>query len=62
MVKDIIYREALDETGTGSWVDKVPASVVDLIKKNWDIVKGFARSDDNTRRVMGMKFPLEGYK
>jgi hypothetical protein len=36
--------------------------VVEIIKRNWDVVDKFARMEDNTMRVMGMKFPKEGYK
>ena len=28
---------------------------------NWNIVEKFASSEDNTTRVLGMKFPREGY-
>jgi hypothetical protein len=36
--------------------------VVEIIKRNWDVVDKFARMEDNTMRVIGMKFPKEGYK
>jgi hypothetical protein len=44
------------------WEDKVPRGVADIIRKNWDVVEKFAGLDDGTKRVMGMKFPQEGYK
>ena len=31
------------------------------INKNWNIVEKFASSEDKTMRVLGMKFPREGY-
>jgi len=40
----------------------VPERVVGIIKKNWYVVDKFARMEDDTTRVMGMKFPKEGYK
>jgi hypothetical protein len=40
----------------------VPEAVTEIIKKNWNIVDKFARMEDSTTRVMGMKFPKEGYK
>ena len=44
------------------WHGKVPEVVAEIIKKNWNIVEKFARIEDSTMRVMGMKFPKEGYK
>ena len=40
---------------------QVPKSVAEIINKNWNIVEKFASSEDNTMRVLGMKFPREGY-
>jgi hypothetical protein len=60
-VKEELYRQAL-EGGDEGWRDKVPEQVVDIIKKNWEIVDKFARVEDSTTKVMGMKFPKEGYK
>lgn len=60
-VKEELYLQAVKDGGDG-WRDKVPGPVADIIKKNWDIVDKFARMEDNTKRVMGMKFPREGYK
>jgi hypothetical protein len=44
------------------WCRKVPKAVAQIIKRNWNIVDKFARMEDSTTRVMGMKFPKEGYK
>jgi hypothetical protein len=60
-VKEELYRQAL-EGGDDNWRDKVPGQVVDIIKKNWDVVEKYARMKDSTTRVMGMKFPKKGYK
>ena len=43
------------------WENQVPKSVAESINKNWNIVEKFASSEDNTMRVLGMKFPREGY-
>jgi hypothetical protein len=40
----------------------VPEPVARIIGANWDTVIKFARSEDATSRVMGMKFPKQGYK
>lgn len=60
-VKEALYKEVL-EGGNGAWSASVPAPVTNIIKRNWDIVDKFARMEDRTTRVMGMKFPKEGYK
>ncbi len=60
-VKEELYNQAL-HGGDDVWSGKVPEQVAGIIKKNWEIVDMFARMDDNTMRVMGMKFPKEGYK
>jgi len=43
------------------WEKQVPKSVAEIINKNWNVVEKFASSEDNTMRVLGMKFPREGY-
>ena len=57
--KNEMYKSALEEEG--QWEEQVPKSVAEIIRKNWKIVEGFASSEDKTMRVLGMKFPLEGY-
>lgn len=59
-VKEELYRQAV-EGGDEAWRTKVPNQVVNVIKQNWDVVDKFARMEDSTARVMGMKFPKEGY-
>ncbi len=60
-VKELLYQDALGSS-SDHWRNKVPSPVAEIIKKNWDIVKKFAPLDDSTKRVMGMKFPREGYR
>jgi hypothetical protein len=60
-VKDLLYQEVLEGLEV-DWKDKVPASVAGLIRKNWNVVEKFASEEDSTTRVMGMKFPRDGYK
>ena len=58
-VKEKMYDEA---TGKKiSWTEYVPPKVVDIIKQNWILVEKYANSKDETTRVVGMKFPKEGY-
>ncbi|MEW5841256.1 MAG: hypothetical protein AB1753_09665, partial [Thermoproteota archaeon] len=51
-VKEMMYREATEGAAGGKdWRDMVPAPVVRIIEKNWDVVKGFAAAEDATMRV-----------
>ncbi len=57
-----LYRQVVEGKGDPEWIRKVPEAVARIIKKNWNIVDKFARMEDSTTRVMGMKFPKDGYK
>ena len=57
-----LYRQVFDAKSDEEWRRKVPEPVAQIIKKNWNIVDKFARMEDSTARVMGMKFPQDGYK
>ncbi len=57
-----LYRQVFDGKSDEEWRRKVPEPVAQIIKKNWNIVDKFARMEDSTAKVMGMKFPQEGYK
>jgi hypothetical protein len=56
-----LYRQAVGGDSDEEWRGKVPEAVAEIIKKNWNIVDKFARIQDSTTKVMGMKFPQEGY-
>ena len=43
------------------WEDDVFPQVAEIIKENWDVVENYAKIEDNTTRVAGMKFPTDGY-
>ena len=58
-VKNDMYKSVLHKKN--DWKIQVPAQVAEIISKNWNIVEKFASSEDNTMRVLGMKFPKEGY-
>ncbi|SRR5579875_736078 len=45
-----------------TWYDKVPSKVASLMKENWDVVERFALAEDRTIKVMGMKFPRDGFQ
>lgn len=61
-VKEMLYSQALGEKRQDGWHDMVPAPVAGVIEANWDTVERYAKSEDETTRVMGMKFPQQGYK
>ena len=57
-----LYSQVVEGGSDEEWSRRVPEAVAQIIKKNWDIVDKFARMEDSTTRVIGMKFPKEGYK
>ena len=62
-IRERLYQQALTAGDRDEeWLEKVPETVAEIIKKNWNIVDKFARMEDSTTRMMGMKFPKEGYK
>lgn len=58
-VKEKIYDDALGKKS--DWIENVPKGVAEIIKRNWSVVEKFAKMDDKTTRIAGMKFPKEGY-
>jgi len=58
-VKENIYKAALGEES--NWKKDVPESVARIIDENWNVIKKFSEMEDKTTRVLGMKFPKEGW-
>jgi len=58
-VKENIYNSALGKAT--NWKKDVPQSVQQIIEENWEVIKKFSDSEDKTTRVLGMKFPKEGW-
>jgi hypothetical protein len=58
-VKQSLYDSALGKKS--DWKKDVPENVGKIIIENWDVVKKFAGLEDKTTRVLGMKFPKEGW-
>ncbi len=57
-------KEELYQSQNGqkmNWEENVPKVVADIIKDNWDVVENFAVIEDKTKKVAGMKFPIDGY-
>lgn len=70
-VKNLLYNSVVHEDERSSdtgynqenmrWNDFVSPKVVEVIKRNWDTIRTFSISKDETIRVMGMKFPKNGF-
>ena len=58
-VKEKLFDAALGKETT--WKEDVPESIAKVIEEDWETVEKFAKIDDMTTRVAGMKFPKEGY-
>jgi len=58
-VKEKMYDTALG--GKSDWKKDVPESVGKIIEENWDVIEKYSNLEDKTRRVLGMKFPVEGW-
>jgi len=58
-VKNKMYETVLGKNTT--WEEDVPQKVVEIIKQHWKIIEKYAKLEDETTRVLGMKFPKDGY-
>ena len=58
-VKQKMFEAALGKDT--DWENYVSPEVVKIIQENWDLVKKYATSKDCTYRVLGMKFPSNGF-
>ena len=63
-VKESIYNQALnngEKSQDSNWEEKIPPSVVRIIKDNWNVVEKFANEKDETLKIVGVKFPKKGF-
>jgi len=58
-VKNKMYDAVLGKNTT--WEEDVPPKLVEIIKQQWKVVEKYAKLEDETTRVVGMKFPKDGY-
>jgi hypothetical protein len=58
-VKEKLYDAALGKKST--WKENVPEEIINIIDEEWETVEKFANEEDQTTRIVGMKFPKEGY-
>ena len=57
-------KEKMYDTVLGKkldWKADVPECVGKIIEENWDVIEKYSKLEDKTRRVLGMKFPIEGW-
>jgi hypothetical protein len=67
-VKNLLYESAISCKGLSQdvdidkqWKKYVSPIVNNIIRNNWNIIEHFSTSDDETIRVLGMKFPKDGF-
>ena len=58
-VKEKMYNTVLGKKS--DWKADVPEDVGKIIEENWHVVEKYSKLEDKTRRVLGMKFPIEGW-
>ena len=58
-VKEKLYNSALEKNS--SWKKDVPEQIIKIIEEEWKTIEKFANQEDQTTRIIGMKFPKEGY-
>ena len=58
-VKEKLYDSVLEKKS--NWKEDVPEQIVTIIEEEWETVEKFANQEDQTTRIVGMKFPKEGY-
>jgi hypothetical protein len=67
-IKEMMYAQAREENSSyrpkdydEEWRKDIPVEVSRLISDNWILVRKYALSPDQTLKIMGMKFPLQGF-
>ena len=58
-VKEKMYDQVLGSNS--DWKADVPEAVGKIIEENWEVIEKYSKLEDKTRRVLGMKFPIEGW-
>jgi hypothetical protein len=58
-VKEKLYDAVLGKKS--SWKENIPEEIIKIIDEEWKTVEKFANEEDQTTRIVGMKFPKEGY-
>jgi len=59
-----LVKEKMFDAARGKdidWEKDVPPEVIKIIRENWDMVKKYSTAKDLTYRILGMKFPSDGF-
>ena len=56
-VKEKLYNSVFEKNST--WKEDVPEEIVKIIEEEWKTVEKFANQEDQTTRIVVMKFPKE---
>ena len=59
-----LVKEKMFDAARGKdtdWEKDVPPEVVKIIRENWGVVKKYSTAKDLTYRILGMKFPSDGF-
>ena len=59
-----LVKEKMFDAARGKdtdWEKDVPPEVIKIIRENWDVVKKYSTAKDLTYRILGMKFPSDGF-
>ena len=58
-VKEKLYDAVLEKNS--NWKEDVTKEIVKIIEDEWETIEKYSSGEDMTTRVVGMKFPKEGY-
>ena len=58
-VKEKLYDAALEKNS--NWKEDVPKQIIKIIEDEWKTIEKYSSEEDMTTRVVGMKFPKEGW-
>lgn len=57
-IKEKLYGAAAGKNT--NWKKDIPPQVVQIIEQNWNVLEKYAKTEDRTTKILGMKFPKEG--
>lgn len=58
-VKEKLYDAVVEKNS--NWKEDVPKEIVKIIEDEWETIEKYSSGEDMTTRVVGMKFPKEGW-
>ena len=58
-VKEKLYDAVLEKNS--NWKEDVPKEIIKIIEEEWKTIEKYSSGEDMTTRVVGMKFPKEGW-